>query len=54
MVTFGAEGDEDLEDEEDLDVLNPSECILLDISLEALSTTPGVLTLMALTLNYLQ
>ena len=46
--TFGVgDGDEDLEAEEDLDVLNPKECILLEISFEALSTTPGVLTLIA-------
>ena len=41
------DGDEDLEAEEDLDVLNPKEWILLEISFEALSTTPGVLTLIA-------
>ena len=41
------DGEDDLELEEDLDVLNPKECILLEISFEALSTTPGVLTLIA-------
>ena len=48
IVTLGeGDGDEDLEAEEDLDVLNPKEWILLEISFEALSTTPGVLTLIA-------
>ena len=41
------DGEDDLELEEDLDVLKPKECILLEISFEALSTTPGVLTLIA-------
>ena len=52
-LTFAdGEGDEDLEAEEDLDVLNPKECILLEISFEALSTTPGVLTLIAVGFFY--
>ena len=54
IFTFGdGDGDEDLEAEDDLDVLNPKEWILLEISFEALSTTPGVLTLIAVILDQL-
>ena len=53
-LTLGdGEVDEDLEGEDDLEVLNPKEWILLEISFEALSTTPGVLTLIALNLKWL-